>query len=109
MLRTEAALGPAAAVIEFNPQEIANFPKHTVFYFPTQLAIGVRNMQRRTERNRPIYLQTSPGKGNILQISHPPAGPSVRILPLDVYQIRTQHSGLNSAIHHNLLVLSDSQ
>ena len=107
VLRAETALGPAAAIVEFNPQEIADLPEDTVFYFPAQFAVWIADVEGGAERYRPIYLQTSAGKRNVLQIGHTPAAPSVGVLPLDIDQIRTQHSRLNSAIHHSLLVLSD--
>src|SRR5260370_18875051 len=37
MLRAKAALGPAAAIIEFDPEEIADFAEDPVFYLSAQL------------------------------------------------------------------------
>ena len=109
MLRAKAALGPAAAVVEFDPQEIADFTEDTVFYFSAEFAVGIANMQGGSKRNRPIYLKTGAGKRNVFQICNPAAAASIRVFPLNVHQIRAQHSGLNSAIQHNLLLLSDSR
>ena len=33
---------------------------------------------------------------------------AILVLPVDVDEIRTEHSGFNTAIHHNLQVLSDN-
>jgi hypothetical protein len=109
MLRTEAALRPAAAIIEFDPQEIADFPENTVFYFAGQFSVGIGDVEGRAQRDRTVYLQTRARKGNVFQICNSAAAASIRVFPLNVNQIRAQHPGLNSAIQHNLLLLSDSQ
>src|SRR5665213_76442 len=109
MLRTEAALRPTAAIVEFDPQKIANFAKNTVLYFSGQFAVGIGDVQGRAQWHGPVYLQTGSGKRNVFEIRNAAAASSIRVFPLNVDQIRTQHSGLNSAIQHNLLLLSDSR
>jgi len=66
-------------------------------------------VQRCTKRNRPVDLEARPRKGDVLKIRDTAAGASALVSPLNVDQIRTQHSGFNAAIHHNLLVLSDTK
>src|SRR5260370_22026808 len=83
MLREKATLGPAAAIIEFDPEEIADFAEYAIFHLSAQLTAGVGNMKSRTQGYGPIYLQTGPRKGNIFQIGNTAAGPSIRILPLN--------------------------
>jgi len=56
MLRTEAALRPAAAIIEFDPQEIADFAENTVLYLAGQFAIRIADMKGGAERDRAVYL-----------------------------------------------------
>jgi hypothetical protein len=108
MLRPETALGPAAAVIEFDPQKIADLTEYTVFNLTPQFAAGVGNVDRSAEWNRTVHLQACSRKRDVFQIGDTVARPPVLVLPLDIDQIRTQHSRFNTAIQHNLLVLSDN-
>ena len=108
VLRAEAALGPTAAIVEFHAQKIADLTEYTVFNLSSELPSRIRNVDGRAERNRTVYLQTCPRKRDIFQISHAVAGAAVLVLPVNVDQIRTEHSGFNTAIQHNLQVLSDN-
>jgi len=56
MLGAEAPLRPAAAIIEFDAEKIADFPKNTVFYFAAQFAIGIGDVQSGAQRDRPVHL-----------------------------------------------------
>ena len=108
MLRAEAALRPTAAVIEFDAEKIADLAEYTVFNLSAEFSTGIRNVDRSAERNRPIYLQTRARKRDVFQIGDTVAGTAILVLPVNVDQIRTKHSGFNTAIQHNLLVLSDN-
>ena len=66
-------------------------------------------MERCAERDWTIYLQTGPRKRDIFQVGYTAAGSSGLVFPLDINQIRAQHSWFNTAIQHNLLVLSDTR
>jgi hypothetical protein len=65
-------------------------------------------VQGGTQWDRPVYLETRARKRNVFQICNAAAAASIRVFPLNVDQVRAQHSGLNSAIQHSLLLLSDS-
>ena len=108
MLRAEAALRPTAAVVEFDPKKITNLAEYTVLNLSSELPTGIGNVDWRAERNGTIYLQTGPRKRDIFQICHAVACTAILVLPVNVNQIRTQHSGFDTAIHHNLQVLSDN-
>ena len=58
VLRAEAALGPTAAIVEFDTQKIADLAEYTVFNLSCEFPSRIRNVDWRAERNRAVYLQT---------------------------------------------------
>jgi len=108
VLWAEAALRPTAAVVEFDPKKITDLAEYTVLNLSGELSTRIGNVDWSAEWNRPIYLQTRAGKRDVFQVGDTMSGTAILVLPVDVDQIRTEHSGFNTAIQHNLLVLSDN-
>src|SRR5689334_22616398 len=106
MLRSEVALRPPRTGIEFHAEEVSYLPKHAVFHFPRQFAVGIGDVERASERHRAVYLKARTGKGTIFQVGYASPRASVLILPLDVDQVGAQHPRFYSAIQHILLCLS---
>src|SRR5579884_1762703 len=61
MLRAIAALGPAVARIEFDPQEISYFAEYTIFNLPRQFSVGIGEPDGASERDGPLHLYARAG------------------------------------------------
>ncbi len=94
------ALGPAAPRLELNAEKISYFAKYAIFYDADKLATRMTNTEVALERHRPLHLEASSGKRNILKIRDASPCAPTGVLPLDIYKIRAKHPWFNSPVHH---------
>jgi hypothetical protein len=102
MLGPETSLGPAVSGVEFNAQKVTDFPKNAVFDPAYQFSARIRDADGGAQRNRALYLKARARKRNVFQIGDAPAVAVILVPPLDIHQIRTQHSGFNAPVQHSL-------
>ena len=100
MLGTIVSLGPPAARLEFDSEEIADFAKDTILHFADQFATRMADIKTAFESHRPLHLEAGTGERDVFEIRHASPGAPVRIFPFDIHEIRAEHSWFNTPVHH---------
>lgn len=94
VLRLELLPRPRIPWLEFDAEEIADLPVHTVFHVPNQMALRVADPDHRPQRNGLIQLQARPRKRNVFKVCNRSLRAAILLTPLEVDEIRAEQSRL---------------
>ena len=92
VLWTELAEGPAKPWAELYAQKVTHLTIDAIANAALQLSFRIPDMQSGLERNRLINLNARAGNGDIFQIRNRATQLSALILPLDIDEVRAQHT-----------------